>query len=130
MRGWCSTARPLNVHWKWTRHERTQSTLEVFHPQATPESHAAVQGFSVVRRLLGIGHLDSDTMNIPDLSRICQLTIELTKLRQAECKHLSIEDFAPELFGKLLREFAAAGGSPFSTDELWKQANNKPVAYR
>ena len=30
--------------------------------------------------------------------------VELTKLRQAECKHLCIENFAPELLGKLIRE--------------------------
>jgi len=43
-------------------------------------------------------------MTTDELKEICALVVELTKLRQAECKHLVIENFAPELLGKLLRE--------------------------
>jgi hypothetical protein len=39
----------------------------------------------------------------PDELRVlAALVVELTKLRQAECKHLSIEAFAPELWRNLL----------------------------
>ncbi|MCA3188313.1 MULTISPECIES: hypothetical protein [unclassified Cupriavidus] len=38
------------------------------------------------------------------LREICTLTLELVKLRQNECKHLSIENIAPEIFGRLLTE--------------------------
>lgn len=41
-------------------------------------------------------------MEIEALRQICELTVRLTELRQAECKHLSIENYAPELFYKLL----------------------------
>jgi hypothetical protein len=43
-------------------------------------------------------------MNIDELRELCAMTVELTRLRQNECKHLAIENFAPELLGKLLRE--------------------------
>ena len=43
-------------------------------------------------------------MNIEELRELCTLTVELTRLRQNECKHLCIENFAPELLGKLIRE--------------------------
>jgi hypothetical protein len=36
------------------------------------------------------------------LRAIADLTVELTKLRQAECKHLAIENFGPELFHALI----------------------------
>ena len=41
-------------------------------------------------------------MSIEQLREICAVTVELTRLRQNECKHLCIENFAPELLGKLL----------------------------
>lgn len=47
-------------------------------------------------------------MTVNDVESICHLTVELTKLRQLDCKHLCIENFAPELFGKLIREFQSA----------------------
>ncbi len=47
-------------------------------------------------------------MNADQLRELCTLTLELTKLRQAECKHLCIENFAPELFGKLIGELQAS----------------------
>lgn len=43
-------------------------------------------------------------MDIEELRELCALTVELTRLRQNECKHLCIENFAPELLGKLIRE--------------------------
>jgi hypothetical protein len=39
-----------------------------------------------------------------DWPALVDLTVRLTELRQNECKHLAIENFAPELFGNLLRE--------------------------
>lgn len=47
-------------------------------------------------------------MNTEELRELCTLTVELTRLRQNECKHLCIENFAPELLGKLIRERLAA----------------------
>jgi hypothetical protein len=47
-------------------------------------------------------------MNTEELRELCTLTVELTRLRQNECKHLYIENFAPELLGKLIRERLAA----------------------
>jgi hypothetical protein len=44
-------------------------------------------------------------MTIDELKHICDMTVELTRLRQNETKHLIKENFAPELLGKLLREF-------------------------
>lgn len=42
-------------------------------------------------------HIDKDS-----LKEICSVTVRLAELHQNECKCLSIGDFAPELFGKLL----------------------------
>ena len=48
-------------------------------------------------------------MSIEELRELCAVTVELTRLRQNECKHLAIENFAPELLGKLIRERMAMG---------------------
>jgi hypothetical protein len=48
-------------------------------------------------------------MDADELRELCTLTAELTRLRQNECKHLCIENFAPELLGKLIRERLAMG---------------------
>ena len=48
-------------------------------------------------------------MSIEELRELCAVTVELTRLRQNECKHLAIENFAPELLGKLIRERLAMG---------------------
>lgn len=40
-----------------------------------------------------------------EFSQICNLTLELIKLRQQECSHLCIENYAPEIFGRLLMEY-------------------------
>ena len=44
-------------------------------------------------------------MKIEELKVIAAMTIKLTELRQNECKHLCIENAAPEIFVKLLREY-------------------------
>ena len=54
-------------------------------------------------------------MAIEELRELCALTVELTKLRQNECKHLCIENFAPELLGKLIRERQGLGAQPMAT---------------
>lgn len=41
-----------------------------------------------------------------ELREICELTIKLTELRQNECKHLCVENFATELFSRLLQELS------------------------
>lgn len=41
-------------------------------------------------------------MSPEHLREICALTLELTRLRQNECKHLCIENAAAEIFRKLL----------------------------
>ena len=54
-------------------------------------------------------------MSIDELRELCALTLELTKLRQAECKHLCIENFAPELTkigSKPVTQLAFAPGVP------------------
>jgi hypothetical protein len=51
-------------------------------------------------------------MSIEELRELCALTVELTRLRQNECKHLCIENFAPELLGKLIRERQGLGAKP------------------
>lgn len=48
------------------------------------------------------------TLDAKQLREICVLTLELVRLRQSECRHLSIENVAPEIFGKLLREAEAS----------------------
>ena len=44
-------------------------------------------------------------MLIEELKIICDMTVSLVELRQNECIHLSIENYAPEIFGKLLTVF-------------------------
>lgn len=46
-------------------------------------------------------------MNIDELKELCKLTLELTKLRQKECPHLCIENFAPDLLEGLIRASVA-----------------------
>lgn len=61
-------------------------------------------------------------MSIEELKELCALTVELTKLRQAECKHLCIENFAPELLGKLIRErMGGAMEPPATVQPVWVQ---------
>lgn len=47
-------------------------------------------------------------MKIEEIRVCADLTVELTKLRQSECKHLSIENIGPEIFHALLVAFQNA----------------------
>ncbi len=39
----------------------------------------------------------------PEIVRvILAAVVELTRIRQSECKHLCVENFAPDLFAKML----------------------------
>lgn len=42
-------------------------------------------------------------MTIEEFHELCMLVVELTRLRQNECKHLCIENFAPALLDELIR---------------------------
>lgn len=44
-------------------------------------------------------------MNEQELKIIADMTITLTEMRKKSCDHLCIENFAPELFEKLLRGY-------------------------
>lgn len=56
---------------------------------------------------------------------------ELIKLRQNECKHLCIENVAPELFQNMLRAYYADGGMTITNTELSQkfQSNGEPWNY-
>tara|TARA_R110000764_G_scaffold57488_1_gene125121 strand:- start:5326 stop:5514 length:189 start_codon:yes stop_codon:yes gene_type:complete len=41
-----------------------------------------------------------------ELKIICDTVVELTKIRQAGCNHLCVEEFAPECMGSLLTQLA------------------------
>lgn len=43
-------------------------------------------------------------VTVDELRELCKLTIQLTKLWQNECKHLCIENIAPDILRKLLSE--------------------------
>lgn len=43
-------------------------------------------------------------MDIEQLKVIAGMTVKLTELRQNECKHLCVENIAPEIFGNLIKE--------------------------
>jgi hypothetical protein len=45
-------------------------------------------------------HISSITVD--ELRVISDMTVKLVEIRQNECKHLHIENFAPELFHELL----------------------------
>lgn len=62
-------------------------------------------------------------ITIEQLREIADLTVRLTELRQNECKHLSIENFSPEIFGMLLREFR----SVFEESEKTQEAHMEKV---
>ena len=48
--------------------------------------------------------VEPKSIDIAELKEVCYLTVKLTELRQRECKHLAIENFAPECFAKLLTQ--------------------------
>ena len=56
-------------------------------------------------------------INSDELSIISDLTRDLTKLRQNECKHLSIENFSTELFARLLEAYIETVKKPPETGE-------------
>lgn len=43
-------------------------------------------------------------ITVNELHELCELTVQLTKLRQNECAHLCIENIAPDILRKLLDE--------------------------
>lgn len=43
-------------------------------------------------------------VTVGELRELCALTVQLTRLRQAECKHLAVENIAPDILRKLLDE--------------------------
>ena len=49
-------------------------------------------------------NVSHQTLTVEELREVCELTAKLTELRQNECKHLCIENIAPEIFRKLLCE--------------------------
>ena len=42
------------------------------------------------------------SITIEEFREVCKLTVELTRLRQNECKHLCVENFAADLLPRLL----------------------------
>jgi hypothetical protein len=56
----------------------------------------------------------TDTSMPIDWPALVDLIVRLTELRQSKCEHLCIENFAPELLGKCLREIVRA---PYAMDE-------------
>ena len=55
------------------------------------------------------------TIDIEELKVICDLTVRLTELRQNECKHLCVENFASKCFSELLTAIREAGCSNITT---------------
>lgn len=64
-----------------------------------------------------MGH---DMVNLTNhqFSEVCKLTLELTKLRQNEVKHLAVENAAPEILSKLLEVFEVSVSGAFVDDEI------------
>ena len=48
---------------------------------------------------------EKETLSGQELRVIANLTVELTRLRQNECKHQAVENFAPTLFYKICLYF-------------------------
>lgn len=44
-------------------------------------------------------------MKVAELREICELTLSLTQLRQNECKHLDVGNFASKVFAQLLHNY-------------------------
>lgn len=69
-------------------------------------------------------------MDTEELRELCTLTVELTRLRQNECKHLCIENFAPELLGKLIAERMGLGAGPaVSADAVLADVRRAVLGY-
>ncbi len=62
---------------------------------------------------------------IEELKVIANLTVELVKLRQNECKHLAVENIGPEIWGNLLMvtypppRLIVEGSPPEIGADLW-----------
>lgn len=56
--------------------------------------------------------------SIEELRALCGLTVELTRLRQNECKHLAVENFATKMFGKLMCEYLSIVNPSTCSDPL------------
>ena len=53
-----------------------------------------------------LAELEDRVISCDDLKEVCALTVELTRLRQNECKHLCIDEFAPKVFYGSLKKLA------------------------
>lgn len=53
-------------------------------------------------------HVGRPTMKIEEFRIICDTVIKLTELRQNECKHLCVENFASDCLAKLISTFNRA----------------------
>ncbi len=51
-------------------------------------------------------------VTVEEFAEICKLTVELTRLRQNECKHLCVENLGPEIFRGLLRAITIHKSTP------------------
>jgi len=66
--------------------------------------------------------------SIEELRALCDMTVEQTRLRQNQCKHLSIDIFAPQLLDKLIRErdeitFPPTRSEPLPLIERYRDKN-------
>ena len=99
------------------------SELEL-HGWPANQKNAARAGYEACRKLAGLGVKlaggGEGGMSIEELRELCAMTVELTRLRQNECRHLAIDNFAPDLLGKLIRERLAAT-SASQTAQHWQQ---------
>ena len=72
--------------------------------------------FQSPRRVSGSRH--DRLVSCHELKVISDLTVQLTEIRQKGCSHLSVEDFAPDVFHSLLSRLAMFrnGTLLYSTD--------------
>ena len=71
----------------------------------------------MIQKANSITHGKANTVTHEELKVVADLTVELTRLRMKECKNLCVENFAAELFGKLLFEHQKPSVAPvFITD--------------
>ena len=50
--------------------------------------------------------MNTSIISVEELREICEMTVKLTKVSQDQCKLLTVENIAPELFSKLLTEIS------------------------
>ena len=65
------------------------------------------------------------TLSPAELTIIKDLTIELTKLRQNKVGHLAIENFAPQVFQKLIQAY----NNSWSVNDGKAKNDRKPIPY-